>query len=213
MNAQRSPFLSLRAAVLCAAWLFLWAQALAQSAETPAQRVPETALGPRASLASPAGEDQRPEIKAWLPQYRLLGKGRLTFFGIPVYDAQLWAAPGFRAGQLADQLFALELAYLRDFSSQAVAERSIAEMRRSAPLSDAQASAWTREMRRVLPDIKKGDRLMGINRPGVGAVFLVNGKPNGEIQDPEFARLFFGIWLSPHTSEPQLRGALLAGAP
>lgn len=32
----------------------------------------------------------------------------------------------------------------------------------------------------------------------------------GEVADPEFARLFFGIWLSPNTSEPALRQALLA---
>ena len=32
----------------------------------------------------------------------------------------------------------------------------------------------------------------------------------GEVADPEFARLFFGIWLSPNTSEPSLRQALLA---
>ena len=39
----------------------------------------------------------------------------------------------------------------------------------------------------------------------------MNGKPTGEIRDAEFARLFFGIWLSPKTSEPELRAALLAG--
>jgi hypothetical protein len=32
------------------------------------------------------------------------------------------------------------------------------------------------------------------------------------IDDPEFSRYFFGIWLSPHTSEPKMRGELLAGA-
>ena len=67
-------------------------------------------------------------------------------------------------------------------------------------------------MQRVIPDIKKGDRIMGINQPGAGAQFLVNGKASGEIRDAEFARLFFGIWLSPKTSEPKLRTALLAGA-
>jgi len=40
--------------------------------------------------------------------------------------------------------------------------------------------------------------------------FLLNGKPYGEVRDPEFAPLFFGIWLSPATSEPALRQSLLA---
>jgi hypothetical protein len=40
-------------------------------------------------------------------------------------------------------------------------------------------------------------------------VFSFNGKPIGEIKDPEFARLFFGIWLSPQTSAPEMRRELL----
>ncbi|MGP1684941.1 MAG: hypothetical protein ACTS8S_21670 [Giesbergeria sp.] len=40
--------------------------------------------------------------------------------------------------------------------------------------------------------------------------FLFNGQAHGQIDDPLFARLFFGIWLSPQSSEPTLRAALLA---
>jgi hypothetical protein len=32
------------------------------------------------------------------------------------------------------------------------------------------------------------------------------------VRDPDFSRLFFGIWLGEFTSEPSLRVALLAGA-
>ena len=157
-------------------------------------------------------EDLRAELKDVLPQNRLIGKSRLTVWGFEVYDARLWGAPGFKADNLTSQPFALELAYLRDFANTDVAERSIKEMRRSAAISEAQAKAWIAEMMRVIPDVKKGDRVMGVHRPGGGALFLVNGKPSGEIRDAEFARLFFGIWLSPKTSEPKLRSALLAGA-
>jgi Chalcone isomerase-like len=156
--------------------------------------------------------DMRPELATLLPQARLIGKSRLRVWTFEVYDARLWALPGFRATGLASQPFALELAYLRDFDSIDVAERSILEMRRSATIDDAQAKAWMAEMMRVIPDVKKGDRIMGVNRPGVGVQYVVNGKPGGEIRDVEFARLFFGIWLSPKTSEPKLRSALLAGA-
>jgi len=165
----------------------------------------------RAPLAASSAEDTRPELATLLPQSRLIGKGRLTFWGFQVYDVRLWVLPGFKPDTLAVHPFALEMSYLRGFDSQDVAERSIAEMRRSASISDAQAKAWIDDMMRALPDVKKGDRVMGIHRPGVGAQFLMNGKPTGEIRDAEFARLFFGIWLSPKTSEPELRAALLAG--
>ncbi len=157
-------------------------------------------------------EPARPELQELLPQGRLVGRGRLTFFGLNVYDARLWALPGFKAGAFASQPLALELDYFRSFDNTAVADRSITEMRRSAAISDELAAQWKQAMVKVLPDVKKGDRVMGVNRPGVGAAFWMNGKALGEIRDPEFARLFFGIWLSPVTSEPGLRAALLSGA-
>jgi hypothetical protein len=147
-----------------------------------------------------------------MPQARLVGQGRLSVWGFQVYDARLWANPGFRAVHFATQPLALELSYLRAFDSQAIAERSLREMRRSAPISDELADKWLAAMARVLPDVKKGDRLMGVHRPGVGAFFWLNGQASGEIRDAEFAKLFFGIWLAPTTSEPALRNALLAGA-
>lgn len=165
-----------------------------------------------AKSLSPAAGDMRAELKELLPRNQLVGKGRLTYWGFQVYDARLWAAPGFKPGDLVSQAFALELDYLRDFTGADIAERSIVEMRRSADISNAQANAWIADMQRVIPDVKKGDRIMGIHRPDSGVSFLVNGKSSGEIRDAVFAKLFFGIWLSPKTSEPKLRSALLAGA-
>lgn len=160
----------------------------------------------------PATPEARPEISAALPQGRLIGQGRLTVWGFQVYDARLWAASGFGADAYASQPLALELAYLRAFDAAEVAKRSLQEMRRSAAISEAQAAQWTTELLRVIPDVRPGDRITGVHRPGVGAAFWVNGRASGEIRDAEFARLFFGIWLSPNTSEPRLREALLAGA-
>lgn len=173
------------------------------------------APGAGTPVASPADADPadaRPELKEALPQGRLIGKGRLTVWSFQVYDARLWAPAGFGPNSYASQPLALELAYLRAFDAVDVADRSLQEMRRSVAISDAQATQWKTEMLRVIPDVKKGDRIMGVHRPGVGAAFWVNGKANGEIRDAQFARLFFGIWLSPKTSEPKLRDTLLAGA-
>ena len=164
------------------------------------------------TLAQTAAPDTRPEVSAALPQAQLIGKGRLTVFGFQVYDARLWAAPGFGGTSYATQPLALELNYLRDFKSLDIAERSLKEMRRSATISDAQEAKWLADLQRVVPDVKKGDRILGIHKPGTGADFWVNGKPVGDIQDAEFAKLFFGIWLSPKTSEPQIRTLLLGNA-
>ena len=172
---------------------------------------PAVAQSPAGSITAASAEDSRPEFASVLPQSRLAGKTRLTVWGFQVYDAKLWTQPGASADKLNTQPFALELTYLRAFDSLDIATRSITEMRRTAAIDDAQAKAWMDEMQRVIPNVKPGDRVMGIHRPQQGAQFWVNGKQSGEIRDPEFARLFFGIWLSPKTSEPKMRQTLLAG--
>lgn len=187
------------------------ALALLIATSLPAQAQPAGTRIEVITAPSASADDYRPELATAFPQSRLVGKTRLTFWGFQVYDARLWALPGFKASNLSTQPFALELAYLRTFDNLDIAVRSIAEMRRTAPVSDAQAKVWIDEMVRVIPNVKAGDRVMGIHRPGGGVQFLVNGAPSGEIRDADFARLFFGIWLSPKTSEPKMRQALLAG--
>ena len=147
-----------------------------------------------------------------LPGSRLQGEATLRYFGLRVYHARLWTMPDFKVSQNSEQPLVLELEYLRDLQGQAIAERSLQEMQRSGPIPDAQAQRWLSEMQRLLPDVKAGDRLSGQHLPGQGARFWHNGRPIGQIDDPAFARLFFGIWLAPTTSEPGMRVALLGMA-
>ncbi len=164
-----------------------------------------------ALLVVPAGAAEQPtEVRSALPAATLAGSSRFTVWGFGVYDARLWVEPGFEANTYDSHGFALELNYLRDFSNHAITDRSIDEMQRLAPIPEAKRASWRQSLRAAFPDVRKGDRITGINRPGVGAVFMTNGRPTGEIRDPEFARQFFGIWLSARTSEPRLRAALLA---
>ena len=102
---------------------------------------------------------------------------------------------------------------MRSFRAADIAKRSLQEMRRAGTFDAAQAQRWQSALQRVLPDVKPGDRLVGINRPGQGLAFVLNGKPQGEIADPQLATLFFAIWLGDKTSEPAMRQALLAGTP
>jgi hypothetical protein len=85
-------------------------------------------------------------------------------------------------------------------------------MARQETLPEPQAQAWQTEMTRLFPDVGDGDRLTGVMLPGEAARFYFNGELRGELRDPDFARLFFGIWLAPETSEPALRERLLGQA-
>jgi Chalcone isomerase-like len=161
------------------------------------------------ATANPSAIARPAEISQTIDDARSVGATRLRVFGFQIYDARLWAQPNFEAQAYTNSPFALEINYLRKFDNNAVAERSIQEMRKLGSMTEAQAAQWLAKMRKIFPDIVKGDRLVGIHNPGVGAVFTFNGKPVGEIKDPDFARLFFGIWLSPQSSEPQMRRELL----
>ena len=155
--------------------------------------------------ASAQGSDATP-----LPGTVLAGQGTMRFFGLEVYQARLWVSPGFAPERYADQPLALALTYQRNFTAEAIAKRSIEEMRRVGSFTPQQATRWQQALQAALPDVKPGDRLLGLYQPGAGAVFKMGGRVVGEVADAEFSRLFFGIWLSPQTSEPGLRQELIA---
>ncbi len=141
---------------------------------------------------------------------RMAGEGVLRFLGFEIYRARLWVPPGFDADNYTAQPLALELTYQRNFTAEAIAKRSIEEMRRVGSFTPQQATGWQQALQAALPDVKPGDRLLGLYQPGAGAVFKMGGRVVGEVPDAEFSRLFFGIWLSPQTSEPGLRQQLIA---
>lgn len=153
-----------------------------------------------------------PEVAGDLPGALWAGSGRLRYFTFNVYDAALWVARGFSASRYAQSPLALQLTYLRNLDGHLIAQRSLTEMKRGATLTAAQEQRWLAAMEDAFPNVKAGDRITGLHQPGVGARFWFNGAARAVVADPEFSRLFFGIWLAESTSEPRLRQALLARA-
>jgi hypothetical protein len=150
---------------------------------------------PLVCLPTFAASDVLPGLRRW-------GSGDFRRFGFLVYHATLWAGEDPSVPPLA-----LRLEYRRSIAGSAIVEASIAEMRQLGA-ADADLQRWGKAMTRVFPDVRNGDHLTGIHRAD-GAVFLFNGRLQGEIADSEFARRFFAIWLDPQTSAPALRAALL----
>ena len=153
-----------------------------------------------------------PEVTTEISVAKLQGQGRLTYFGLAVYDARLWVQDGFKASEALRLPLALELEYSRTLYGNLIAERSLDEMKRGGEVTDAKAAEWLAQMKTLFADVKKGDRITGVQAPGLATRIFFNGKLRGEVRDAEFTRLFFGIWLSPRTSEPKLRDALLGTA-
>jgi Chalcone isomerase-like len=140
------------------------------------------------------------------PGLRLLGKGEMRWFGLHLYDATLWSSS---RPWSPEQQFALDLEYAREIAGKRLVDSSISEMRRLGMQDEGKLARWAEALARVFPDVRKGDRIVGVHLPGKGAAFYHQGQPTGSIDDPEFAEAFFAIWLDPRTREPSLRKALL----
>lgn len=135
------------------------------------------------------------------------GSGSLTWLVFTAYDATLWTdAPQWSM----NAPFALTLRYRMSFTTDELVERTVDEMAKVSPAaSKASLAAYSSALRRAFPNVKDGDRITALHVPGTAVRFFHNGNRTAEIADPTFADPFFGIWLSPRTSEPRLRAELL----
>jgi hypothetical protein len=164
------------------------------------------ALAFAAACALAQGVPLPAALVAELPSLRLLGEGRLRWFGLHVYDSSLWV-PG--EGWSADKPFALDIRYAMNIKGRDLTERSLVEMRRLGWTDAEKLRRWEAAMDRLFPDIRPGDRLVGVSLPGREARFYSQDRFLGTVADPEFARAFFAIWLHPETAEPKLRAQML----
>jgi Chalcone isomerase-like len=139
----------------------------------------------------------------------LAGAARLTWFGFHVYDARLYVPPAFDVDRAAAYPFVLELTYARALEGRAIAQASRDEIERLGFGTPAQRQRWFAQMLAIFPDVQPGQRIAGVNVPGRGARFSVDGRAAGGIEDGEFALAFFAIWLDPRTGNPQVRADLL----
>ena len=152
-----------------------------------------------------------PALARWqevLPGAQVVGGGDLRVFGFRVYTARLWSTGAPLNG---DQPFALELTYHRAITREELVEASVDEIKRTSPgpVSDAQIAQWQTQMEQAFVDVQAGSKITGVYLPGREARFYVGEKLHHVVQDPQFAKAFFDIWLSPKTRNPDLRDQLL----
>jgi len=161
---------------------------------------------PAAANIPPAGNEAAPYVSSLVPAARVVGGGRFTWLGFHAYDAVLYAANA----RFADNApFALELTYARKFKGAAIAERSIAEIRKLGLADEREIADWQAALAGLFPDVVPGDRLTGVSQSDGTARFFHNGRPLGTLGDERLRRAFFSIWLDPRTSAPDLRRKLL----
>jgi Chalcone isomerase-like len=138
-----------------------------------------------------------------------LGRGRLTFMFVSVYDISLYGqAQGFNP----EAPYALKIDYLMPLKGEVIVERTIAEIKKQ-PFNDAEKlTQWQHAIGSFFPDVDKGISLTGFKDGNGHTQFYHNETWIGQVRDQQFTERFFAIWLGSNTSHVKLRQQLL-GAP
>ncbi|MCV0426730.1 MAG: chalcone isomerase family protein [Roseibium sp.] len=141
-----------------------------------------------------------------VPSAELVGKGRMTYLGFKVFDAELYAPNG---AYRSSAPFALKLTYLRNFKGAKIADSSVDEIKRQGGVSTKQLENWGSQMRAIFPNVSAGQSITGVRTASGSAIFYLGGRKLGTISDPAFSRRFFAIWLGNNTRNPRLRAKLV----
>jgi len=147
------------------------------------------------------------EISGVIIAQQPYGTASLSWLIFTAYEASLWTdAPEWSM----NTPFALSITYRMSFTREELVERTLEEMKRVAPrLTNADMIRFGVALESAYPNVKSGDRITALHTPGSAVRFFHNGKLTLQVTEPTFAEPFFGIWLSPQTSEPSVRAGLL----
>lgn len=142
----------------------------------------------------------------YVPNAQKVGGGTFSTLIWDVYVVRLDAPNGnYQPGQP----FALTLTYLMDIEGADIAERSAEEIKDLGFNNLEILQNWQAQMTNIFPNVKEGDSLTGIYTKTGATKFYAGDKAIGTVEDPEFGKWFFDIWLSEKTPDPDLRAELL----
>ena len=137
---------------------------------------------------------------------QLVGEARLNVMFWSVYDSRLYTENG--RYENAQRPLRLEIQYLRDFAAKALVEQTGEEWDH-LQLSHERRDQWLEQLTTLWPDVGKNDVIALEIDTANRSTFYFNGEKLGVIDDADFGEHFVAIWLSPDTSRPALREALL----
>lgn len=174
------------------------------------QTLPALVLLASAWLAAPVlAAELPPRVRADGFDLAQVGKGRLTWLGLGIYEAGLWTPDGrfedFRPGEPV----ALSLAYERRFSRAQLIEITTGEWSRLGLATPKQREAWAAELAKLWRDVRRGDNMTAVVVPGGETRFYDASGLMGRVADPAFGPAYLRIWLDQRSAVSDLRVALL----
>ena len=142
----------------------------------------------------------------------LNGLGLRTKVVFKVYVAGLYLEKVSKDGMAiaaSEQHKLIELSFLRGVDGADVAKAIADGFANNAGEVLPAIKERIAKFEKLIPDVKKGDRLTFAYRPGAGVELLANGKSAGSIEGKDFADALFRVWLGPKPSDKALKDGML----
>lgn len=159
-----------------------------------------------APFLTPQAYAEIPQVEKYIQGAQKTGEARLKYLMWNVYDATLYTP---NAEYNNTEPFALKLDYLMGLQGKDIADRSIEEIEKQGFNDQDKLNKWAALLDEIFPDVNKGVSITGVRDNKGHTIFYKNNERIGYIDDPEFTKCFFDIWLGDKTSEPVLRQQLL----
>jgi len=138
--------------------------------------------------------------------HKLIGEGTLKVLMWEVYDLRLYTDGTVFSWQ---DKFMLEFDYSRELKKESVIDASLKEFKLQPNVTEKDIKAWEMYLKQVIQPVQKGEKATIQWVPDGQIIFHYEGSKPAVIENEQFARAFFNIWLGEQTSRPKLRSQLL----
>jgi len=138
--------------------------------------------------------------------FKKVGTAKFTYLLWDIYESELMTTSGKFTFNDQQQLL-YKVTYLRDIKASDLIQETKKQWQHLGVKKEVY-QPYLSNLKSIWPDIQEGDSLTLFYNKDSSAFYYNNGFI-GEYKDQQFAKLFLDIWLSPNTSEPQLRKKLL----
>jgi hypothetical protein len=142
-------------------------------------------------------------------KFKKVGSAKFSILFWDIYNSTLYTESGRFLHEITTQPLIFEIEYLKDITKNDLLERTI-EQWQHLKIPESQYSKFIPRLKVIWPDISSGDKLAMLVQ-NKQSVFFFNNLRVGQIEQKEFSKLFLDIWLSPKTSQIELRKQLLGG--
>jgi hypothetical protein len=145
----------------------------------------------------------------------LLGIGTMNFLIFEVYSAALYGPPGACTSErILDRVpKVLEIHYLRSVAAEDMRRYTEETIRGHPGLNWLSLAPTMDRVNSSYVAVRRGDRYRLEYVPSGPLRLLLNGRLVWEVVDDDFARAYFGIWLSRHSISEDLTEELLQSDP